>query len=82
MTSDKEFKWRSERGYTEAIRLYVDYVGVWDTVSALDVSKWLLGPIYFNQKYEFHDAKLSSSVLSARPAISLDERRSTFPAQS
>ncbi|SHG79369.1 Uncharacterized protein, PA2063/DUF2235 family [Cognatiyoonia sediminum] len=79
-TSDKEFKWRRERGNTEAIRLYVDYVGVWDTVSALGVPKWAPFAKSFNQKYEFHDAELSSSVLSARHAISLDERRSSFPA--
>lgn len=79
-TSDKEFKWRRDRGDTEAIRLFIDYVGVWDTVSALGLPKFVPLAGRLNDKYKFHDAELTSSVLSARHAISLDERRSTFPA--
>ena len=78
-TSDKEYRWRRERGATEAIRLFVDYVGVWDTVGALGLPAIVPGSKRFNEKYEFHDTKLSSSVLSARHAVAIDERRSTFP---
>lgn len=33
---------------------------------------------YFNQKYQFHDVSLSRMVRSARHALAIDERRSTF----
>jgi len=78
-TSDKEFKWRRDRGPTDAIRLFVDYLGVWDTVGALGLPAIVPGFKRFNAKYEFHDTALTSSVLSARHAIALDERRATFP---
>ena len=78
-TSKGEFKWRRDRGDEQAIRLTVDYLGVWDTVGALGIPAFLPGAKTFNAKYQFHDTKLTSSVLSARHAIALDERRRTFP---
>ena len=78
-TSAGEFKWRRERGKTQAIQLTLAYVGVWDTVKALGLPKFLPMAAAFNAQYTFHDDELSSSVMAARHAISIDERRITFP---
>lgn len=78
-TSEKEYNWRRARGDTRAIRLTLPFVGVWDTVKALGIPNVLPGAARFNAKYKFHDASLSSSVLSARHAIAIDEHRITFP---
>ncbi len=63
--------------------LRITYLGVWDTVGALGVPSVLstIGfPVnFFNEKYNFHDTELSSSVASARHAVSIDENRATFP---
>lgn len=79
-TSEKELNWRRAQGQTDAIRLKIAYVGVWDTVKALGLPEFLPGARVFNAQYRFHDADLSSSVKSARHAIAIDERRRTFPA--
>ncbi len=79
VTSEKEAAWRAENGHPEGLKLTIAYLGVWDTVGALGL------PMHFgliaklwNQRYSFHDANLSSSVLSARHAVAIDERRRTF----
>lgn len=79
-TSRKEYEWRRERGDTQAIPLTIAYLGVWDTVAALGLPGFVPFAERFNQQYRFHDTRLSSSVVSARHAISIDERRATFPA--
>lgn len=78
-TSRAEYKWRRDRGDTQAIQLTLTYLGIWDTVKALGVPKFLPFSKRFNAQYKFHDDSLSRSVLSARHAISTDERRATFP---
>lgn len=78
-TSDNEFQWRRGRG-DEAIRLTIPYLGIWDTVKALGLPAFAPFASAFNAQYQFHDDKLSSSVLSARHAIAMDEHRKTFPA--
>jgi hypothetical protein len=54
-------------------------LGCWDTVGSLGVphtipflSDWI------NQKYEFHDSKLSSIIQHALHAVAIDERREVF----
>ena len=79
-TSEKEFNWRRARGDDQAIRLTIAYLGIWDTVKALGLPKFVPLAQAFNQQYTFHDDILSSSVLAARHAISIDETRATFPA--
>jgi uncharacterized protein (DUF2235 family) len=79
-TSAAEFKWRRDRGATDAIQLNIAYLGIWDTVKALGIPNFLPGSGRFNAKYKFHDADLSRSVSAARHAIAIDERRRTFPA--
>ncbi len=78
-TSAAEFKWRRDRGPTDAIQLNITYLGIWDTVKALGIPAFLPWAAAFNAKYSFHDADLSRSVLAARHAIAIDERRKTFP---
>lgn len=77
-TSDNEYMWRRARGNTNPIRLNIDYVGVWDTVSALGVPQGIPMSDRVNAQYRFHDTKLSSMVMSARHAIAIDEHRNSF----
>lgn len=79
-TSRSDLKSRMDRGAGDApILLTLNYVGVWDTVKALGIPAFLLGAVRFNERYKFHDAKLSSSVMAARHALAIDEQRRTFP---
>lgn len=56
------------------------YLGVWDTVRALGIPAFLPGAGWFNRKYSFHDAVLTSKIVAARHAVALDELRPTFRA--
>lgn len=58
----------------------IHYLGVWDTVGALGVPMNLPFSRAFNRRFEFHDTRLSDKVMSARHAVALDERRTTFAA--
>jgi uncharacterized protein (DUF2235 family) len=66
--------------YQEEIEITV--LGCWDTVGALGIPRiaWMPGFIdrLFNQKYQFHNTKLSSTVKSAFHAVSIDEHRKAF----
>jgi uncharacterized protein (DUF2235 family) len=57
---------------------HIQYVGVWDTVGSLGIPQALPFSSVVDDKYRFHDTSLSRFVLSARHAVSIDERRSTF----
>ena len=57
---------------------HVQYVGVWDTVGSLGIPQFLPFARNIDARYRFHDESLSRFVLSARHAVSIDERRSTF----
>lgn len=80
-TSDNERAWRETTGHSVAdvVALKIAYLGVWDTVSALGAPEFLPISKWMNTQYRFHDAQLSSMVLAARHAVSIDERRITFP---
>lgn len=82
VTSEKELAWRERHApeVAEALLLKVAYLGVWDTVSGLGIPAFLPWAARVNRQYRFHDTRLSSLVLAARHAISIDERRATFPA--
>lgn len=58
--------------------LRVRYLGVWDTVGSLGIPRKMPFAQSVNKKYEFHDLDLSRSVLSARQAVAIDERRGPF----
>ena len=79
-TSEKERDWRRARGHPVPPLLTVTYLGIWDTVGALGI------PMYykylsrvFNRSHGFHDTQLTSMVMAARHAVSIDERRKSFP---
>lgn len=79
-TSPEEQEWRRDNGHTPGHLLQIAYLGVWDTVGALGVPRYLGGfTKIFNDKYRFHDADLSRSVGAARHAVSTDERRRAYP---
>jgi uncharacterized protein (DUF2235 family) len=77
-TSEAEYRDRRKHGDEGAIVLNIDYLGVWDTVSAMGLPVALPFSDEINAQYRFHDTKLSSMVLSARHAVSIDEHRDTF----
>ena len=59
----------------------ITFLGCWDTVGALgipDQIPWLPLDRILNRKYQFHNTKLSSKVLHARHALSIDENRQEF----
>lgn len=59
----------------------VTFLGCWDTVGALGIPDQIpLLPIdqILNRKYQFHDTQLSSKILHACHAVSIDENRQEF----
>lgn len=65
--------------YQEEIEITV--LGCWDTVGALGIPKIAWIPNFvrlFNQKYQFHNTKLSSTVKFAFHAVAIDEHRQAF----
>ncbi|QFT61755.1 DUF2235 domain-containing protein [Roseivivax sp. THAF30] len=79
VTSEAEADWRAAKGMPEAPRLRISFLGVWDSVGALGVPAHIpiLGE-WAKRRYRFHDADLSSMVVSARHAVALDEKRKSF----
>lgn len=84
-TSTDEIEYRRENPLTDPLAVddtqpdlvTIAYLGIWDTVGSLGIPTSILGPVahVWNRKYRFHDTRLSKSVLSARHAVALDERR-------
>lgn len=78
----RELAWRRENipafDDEQCLQIRLRYVGVWDTVGALGVPNhfWISG--IFNKSSRFHDAKLSSTVESARHAVAIDEFRRSY----
>jgi len=69
---------RPDPGACTLIR--IAYLGIFDTVGALGVPGVFKGLArVFNGKYQFHDTRLSAIVAAARHAISIDDRRATYP---
>jgi len=58
--------------------VYVDFVGVWDTVGALGIPIDGFRPPILSRRWTFHDTTLSRYVLNAYHAIAIDERRRPF----
>lgn len=80
--SPEEDAWRAANvaGYQpgQAPLLSIRYIGVWDTVGALGIPKYIWAAQGFNKQYQFHDTKLSAFVHYARHAVAIDERRVDF----
>ncbi len=66
----------SDERYAYVLRVH--FIGVWDTVGSLGVPLRSLRWIPWNNRYKFHDQRLSSSVKSAFHAVSIDEQRGGF----
>ena len=58
--------------------VYVQFVGVWDTVGALGIPIDGFRPPLLSRAWMFHDTKLSRYVRNAYHAIAIDERRRPF----
>ena len=70
---------RYRDGYHEEVE--ITFLGCWDTVGALGIPDripWLPLDRILNRKYQFHNTKLSSKVIHARHALSIDENRQEF----
>jgi uncharacterized protein (DUF2235 family) len=64
-------------------RVNITLLGCWDTVGALGVPDQVAFlPIddWVNEKYQFHDTKLSAIIQNALHAVAIDERRKAFDA--
>ncbi len=60
-------------------RTPVHFLGVWDTVGALGIPEYIGIPSLFSRRrHQFHDTELGATVLHARHAVALDERRESF----
>jgi uncharacterized protein (DUF2235 family) len=62
-------------------RVPITLLGCWDTVGSLGIPD--LNSLFnldrrINEKYQFHDSKLSPIVQNALHAVAIDEQRSTF----
>jgi uncharacterized protein (DUF2235 family) len=76
-----DYDWRKENceDFDESTQLLeIKYLGVWDTVAALGIPKFIPFATRINRKFGFHDAKLTSKVQAARHAVAIDERRVLF----
>lgn len=56
----------------------IRFLGVWDTVGALGVPVDFPGVHLVNDRWKFHDVKLSTFVDNAFQALAIDERRRPF----
>ncbi len=78
-TTPEELTWRRKSRPGNPVLLQIKYLGVWDTVGAMGVpGYWMTAPL-LNSRHQFHDTELSDTVLAARHAVAIDERRKTFP---
>ena len=66
--------WRNQ--YSIESSHMVTFVGVWDTVGAMGLPFSFFGLI--KDQHRFYDNKLGSNIITARHALSLDERRDDF----
>jgi uncharacterized protein (DUF2235 family) len=65
------------RAYSHA-DVYIEFVGVWDTVGALGIPIDGFRPPFLSRLWTFHDTTLSLFVRNAYHALSVDERRRAF----
>jgi uncharacterized protein (DUF2235 family) len=58
--------------------VYIQFVGVWDTVGALGIPIDGFRPPLLSRLWSFHDTRLSRYVRNAFHAVAIDERRGPF----
>lgn len=68
-------KFRADNSHPDAT---IAFIGVWDTVGALGIPVDGFRLPVLTRRWRFHDTTLSSKVLNAYHAISIDERRRPF----
>ncbi len=68
-------KFRDDHSHPEA---KITFIGVWDTVGALGIPIDAFRPKWLTKQWAFHDTTLSTAVVNAYHAISIDERRKPF----
>ncbi len=71
---DYSIEWRDKHSIKDSS--IITFVGVWDTVGAMGLPFSFFGLI--KDKHRFYDNKLGSNVITARHALSLDEKRDDF----
>ena len=80
--SAAEDEWRAHNlsGYARGARplLKIRYLGVWDTVGALGIPRYIVMANAFNRMHQFHDVSLSPVVEHARHAVAIDEHKVDF----
>ena len=80
---EKDRAWRRANGYDprEDLPFFrIRYLGVWDTVGAMGIPRhlWIEWLLRTNERHKFHNLKLSSTILSARHAVAIDEDRLAY----
>lgn len=78
LTSEADRDAYADAGHPDAMLLQLAFLGVWDSVGSLGIPSRFGVAKLWNDKFRFHDAALSSIVVSARHAVALDERRREF----
>jgi uncharacterized protein (DUF2235 family) len=80
--SDLDHDWRKARLGTEFNEstpvVDMRFLGVWDSVAALGLPKFIPFATRINRKRHSHDVKLTSKVKAARHAVAVDEQRVLF----
>lgn len=80
--SEQEDAWRASHvdGYRAGSLplLKVQYLGVWDTVGALGIPRYIVMANAVNRMHQFHDVSLSPLVAHARHAVAIDEQKVDF----
>jgi uncharacterized protein (DUF2235 family) len=64
------------RSFSHVVR--IKFIGVWDTVGSLGIPVDFPGVHLVNDRWKFHDVKLSTFVDNAFQALAIDERRKPF----
>jgi uncharacterized protein (DUF2235 family) len=65
------------RSYSHS-EVYIEFVGVWETVGALGIPIDGFRPPLLSRLWTFHDMRLSRYVRNAFHALAIDERRAPF----
>lgn len=70
--------WKFHNAASSSIPIH--FIGVWDTVGALGIpdDMAILNLLDDRNRYTFHDTMLHKSVVTARHALAMDERRASF----
>ncbi len=77
---DKAYRlqYRTRKADKDMPVLVIRYVGLWDSVAALGLPKFVPFATWYNRRRHAHDVRLTSKVRGARHALALDEQRILF----